>query len=395
MDANNVHVRGERDDDKRGNKKKRKELKCYHCGNRGHCARNCREIRCWECGKKGHEKKACFIKFFRMFANWNKRMNDYTARWKEYIQKIIINNKNKNEIKINSEEKKDEEIKKNENVELKNKNENKTNQKESKRQGKIEKNEEDVEKDTNKPNNNKIEDVVKNEENKKKFENDNIKLLINKNRYLGPINIDNKININLKSNKSKVKNNTKNKNGRKNNKIIRSKIRLLKKSINQWIYDYDKDKVNDIKFYYKKNNILNINKLYDINIDEKVYCLKDIDPHILDPFGRICDFEEEKFFDKKTNIEFKTRYEYKEFIFDLRNLLLKLKDKDEINIILHILDTQSNLYITQKYKKINSKLKEKDKWIYYDEYGWGNFEPRKEFNKEEFIDEFTYAYEYI
>ena len=24
-------------------------------------------------------------------------------------------------------------------------------------------------------------------------------------------------------------------------------------------------------------------------------------------------------------------------------------------------------------KKLNRKLKEKDKWIYYDEYGWGNF----------------------
>ena len=50
-------------------------------------------------------------------------------------------------------------------------------------------------------------------------------------------------------------------------------------------------------------------------------------------------------------------------------LLLKLKNKDEINIILHIIDTKSNLNITQKYKKINSKLKGKDKWIYYDEYG--------------------------
>ena len=79
----------------------------------------------------------------------------------------------------------------------------KKSQKESKRHGKIEKNEEDVKKDTNKPNNNKIENVVKNEENKKKFEKDNIKVLINKNRYFGPINIDNKININLKSNKSK------------------------------------------------------------------------------------------------------------------------------------------------------------------------------------------------
>ena len=56
-----------------------------------------------------------------------------------------------------------------------------------------------------------------------------------------------------------------------------------------------------------------------------------------------------------------------QFIIDLRKLLLKLKDKDEINIILHIIDTKSNLYIAQKYKNINSKLKEKDKWLYYDD----------------------------
>ncbi len=88
----------------------------------------------------------------------------------------------------------------------------------------------------------------------------------------------------------------------------------------------------------------------------------------------------------------------KEFIIELRNLLLKLKDKDEINIILHIIDTRTNLYITQKYKNINSKLKEKDKWLYYDDdYGWGILYPKneKEFNKEEFINEFTYAYEDI
>ena len=36
-------------------------------------------------------------------------------------------------------------------------------------------------------------------------------------------------------------------------------------------------------------------------------------------------------------------------------------------------------------------------YIYYDEYGWGNLVPRneKEFNKEEFINEFTYVYEDI
>ena len=55
-------------------------------------------------------------------------------------------------------------------------------------------------------------------------------------------------------------------------------------------------------------------------------------------------------------------YSNKEFIIDLRNLLLKLKDKDEINIILHhTIDTKSNIYIAQKWNKINSILKEKDK----------------------------------
>ena len=132
----------------------------------------------------------------------------------------------------------------------------------------------------------------------------------------------------------------------KKNKVIRSKIRLLKKTIDQWIYDYAKDKIIDVKFYYKKNNILNINDLYDINIDEKVYCLKEINPHLLDPVGRVYEFGEETFSDKKTDIEIESYYKYKEFIIGLRNLLLKLKNKDEINIIFHILDTESNLYIT-------------------------------------------------
>jgi len=404
MDANNIHVRGERDGDKRRRWKKRKELNCYYCGEKGHFARNCPEIRCWECGKKGHEKKTCFIKFFRMFANWNKRMNDYSARWKEYIQKMIINNENKN-VKINSEIKKNEEIKnnanvdfkdKNENVDFKDKNENEINKKDTKSQEKIEK---DVEKDKNKSNNNKMQDIIKIEENSMKFKNDKKSALIDKIEYHQQINIQNKINNNLKSNILKIKNNSKNNenNGSKNNKIIRSKIKQLKRSIDQWIYDFDKDKINNVKFYYKKNNVLNINELYDINIDEKVYCLKEINPHLIDPYATVNDFEEEIFFDKKTNIEISSCYKYKEFIINLRNLLLKLKDKDEINIILHIIDTESNLYITQKYKKLDSKLKEKDKWIYYDEYGWGNLVPRneKEFDKEEFINEFTYAYEDI
>ena len=395
MDANNIHVRGERDGDKRRRWKKRKELNCYYCGEKGHFARNCPEIRCWECGKKGHEKKTCFIKFFRMFANWNKRMNDYSARWKEYIQKMIIKNENKNE-KINSEGKKIEEIKKDENVDFKDKNENESNEKDIKLK---EKNEKDVGKDKNKSNNNKKTDMKKIEENEMKFEKDKINALINKDIYLGEININNKINNNLKSNILKIKNNKKNNenNGSKNNKIIRNKIKSLKRSIDQWIYEFDKDKIIDVKFYFKKNNILNINEFYDINIDEKVYYLKEINLLLIDPYANVFEFDEKIFFDKETDIEIDNYSKYKEFIIDLRKLLLKLKDKDEINIILHIIDTKSNLYIAQKYKNINSKLKEKDKWIYYDEYGWGNLVPKneKEFNKEEFINEFTYAYEDI
>ena len=175
------------------------------------------------------------------------------------------------------------------------------------------------------------------------------KSLIDKIEYHQQININNKINNNLKSNILKIKNNSKNNenDGSKNNKIIRSKIKLLKK----------------------------------------------ISVHLIDPYATVCDFDKETFFDNKTDIEIKSHYEYKEFIIDLRNLLLKLKDKDEIYIILHIIDTKSNLYITQKYKKINSKLKEKDKWIYYDKFGWGILEPRRKFNKEKFIEKFTYAYE--
>ena len=58
------------------------------------------------------------------------------------------------------------------------------------------------------------------------------------------------------------------------------------------------------------------------------------------------------------------------------------------------MDTKSNLYITPKYKKINSKLKEKDKWIYYDEYGWENFQPRQEFNKEKQVVQIIIDYIY-
>ena len=96
-----------------------------------------------------------------------------------------------------------------------------------------------------------MEDKIKIEENEMKFKNDKMNALINKNRFLGEININNKISNNLKSNTLKIKNNINNNenNGSKNNKIIRNKIKLLKKSIDQWICDFDKDKTKDVKFY--------------------------------------------------------------------------------------------------------------------------------------------------
>ena len=66
-----------------------------------------------------------------------------------------------------------------------------------------------------------MEDIIKIRENKMIFENDKINMLIDKDRYLGEININNKINNNLKSNILKFKNNTKNNenNGRKKIKL--------------------------------------------------------------------------------------------------------------------------------------------------------------------------------
>ena len=64
LDDNNIHVRGERDDDKRRNRKKRKELNCHYFAQRGHFDRNCPDIRCWECGKKRHENKSLLRKIF-------------------------------------------------------------------------------------------------------------------------------------------------------------------------------------------------------------------------------------------------------------------------------------------------------------------------------------------
>jgi hypothetical protein len=58
--SKNIHMRGERSIGPQ--RKKRKELCCNYCAQRGHFARNCPDIICWECGKKGHEKKSYFVK---------------------------------------------------------------------------------------------------------------------------------------------------------------------------------------------------------------------------------------------------------------------------------------------------------------------------------------------
>ena len=80
-----------------------------------------------------------------------------------------------------------------------------------------------------------MQDIIKIEENSMKFKNDKKSALIDKIEYHQQINIQNKINNNLKSNILKIKNNKKNNenNRRKKNKIIKRKIKILKRNINQ------------------------------------------------------------------------------------------------------------------------------------------------------------------
>ena len=95
MDEKKIHVRGERIIGVK--RKKRKEMCCNYCAQRGHFARNCPDITCWECGKKGHEKKSCFVKFFRLFSIWNKRMNLWSMMWMKNWQNILDKRKIENE----------------------------------------------------------------------------------------------------------------------------------------------------------------------------------------------------------------------------------------------------------------------------------------------------------
>ena len=390
MDAFYIHERCERDTVRRRRWKKRKELDCYYCGERGHFARNCPEIRCWECGKKGHEKKSCFIKFFRMFANWNKRMNDYSVRWKEYIQKMMINDQIKKE-KILSEGNKKEEIKKEinekakeeinpiENLELeKKKKEDIINEGKDKNDDKKDKND----KSKNNKDNKMI--IEKSEFELKKFKFKNSEYFNDKNN----LNINqNIININNKNNEIKVeiknKNNKKNEDesriNKENNKIIRNRIKMIKRS---------KKKLGNnvnIKFNYKKNNILNINNLFDVYNDDCVHVLN-INYRQLWEYFNLSEFYAEGFFNVK-NIDTKANAgEYKKFILEIQNKLEELSKSGDISYELHLIDFNTNLYISRFYKSENEE-DILDKWLCYiprtiDKFnnGWSMMNIKEEMN---------------
>jgi hypothetical protein len=294
-----------------------------------------------------------------MFANWNKRMNEYSARWKEYIQKMMINDQIKKE-KILSEGNKKEEIKKEinekakeeinpiENLELeKKKKEDIINERKDKNDDKKDKNDKSK---TNKDNEMIIE---KSEFEFKKFKFKNLEYFNDKNN----LNVNQNI-INIKNKNNEIKVEIKNKNNKKNedesrinkenNKIIRNRIKMIKRS---------KKKLGNninIKFNYKKNNILNINNLFDVYNDDCLYVLN-INYRQLWKYFNLSEFYEEGFFRVK-NIDIKANpEEYKKFILEIQNKLEELSKSGDITYKLHLIDLNTNLYISHFYESENEK----------------------------------------
>ena len=349
MDTKTIHVRGERSTGAKW--KKRKEMCCNFCAQRGHFARNCPDITCWECGKKGHEKKSCFVKFFRLFTIWNKRMNWWSMmwmkNWKNVLEKKKVKNESEKEVKKEGIGKINEinEIKK-EKIEINNKDVHVIKKKEIKN--------EDIKNNAVKVGKNKIENE------KKDFN------LINNNCHQKElIKIDdsniNQKNINLNNNKI-INNNKKNKNESKANIIkyekMRSKVKSLKKSISS-IQQYI-----TIKFFYKEDNVLNINGLYDVNVNnwDDMFILREID---LLQFFELEELNYKLIFERDIEIN-ASASDYKKCITEIINKLLKLKREDKINIRLHIIDFQINAYISCIYKSPDYISKEKHKWLWYD-----------------------------
>ena len=88
-------------------------------------------------------------------------------------------------------------------------------------------------------------------------------------------------------------------------------------------------------------------------------------------YSNCYEFDKYTFFGEDTKIDIDSCYKYKKFIIDLRKILIDLRDKNEINITLNIIDTKINLYLVQKfYHNKNSKLEEKEERIYFDNDTW-------------------------
>ena len=351
MDAKNIHVRGERSTG--AQRRKRKEMCCNFCAQRGHFARNCPDITCWECGKKGHEKKSCFVKFFRLFTIWNKRMNWWSMMWMKNWQNVI------NKRKIENERKKDlnkEEIGKSNDINETKKEKNQIDMKDINDVKKKEIMNDDVKNGVIKVEKDKIVNEKKDIEmiNKISHQKELIKI--------DDSNINQKI-INLNNNK-KINNNKKkkNKNESKANVIkyenMRSKVKRLKRRICSLRGN------PTIKFCYKEDNILNINGLYDININDwdDVYILKEID---LLEFFELEELNHKLIFDRDIILNANAS-DYEKCIREIINKLLKLKREDKIDIKLHIIDNKINAYITYRYKSLDYISKMKDRWLWYD-----------------------------
>jgi len=199
-------------------------------------------------------------------------------------------------------------------------------------------------------------------------------------------NINQKI-INLNNNK-KINNNKINdekiiSNINKNNfETMRTKVKMINRS--------KKKSGVDLEFFfkYKKNNVLNINDTYNIEVNDNVFVLKDVE------FDSYFNFEEVKYeliFEKEGNLYAWSR-EYKKILSNIRHQLLRLNLMGEINVKLHIIDEEVGLYLSHIYYNPSCKLKIKDKWIWWDGYHWYYITKIEEISDEQLIREIAFVY---
>ena len=113
-----------------------------------------------------------------------------------------------------------------------------------------------------------------------------------------------------------------------------------------------------------KEIFLNINNLYDINLNEwdNVFLLTEIE--LLEFFN----YEELNYkiiFEKEVEINRSTS-DYEKCITEIINKLLELKSKDELNIRLYIIDKKIKTFISCGYNSPDCVSEEKEKWLWYD-----------------------------